>query len=121
MKHVFATHYNQVHQNVALEAVDPLSQTQPDQTFTVRQILERHARGLPLGGVDMTYDSETDPFFHEDQSPGTDPRTLDLSERIENAREARELLKKARKKKPVTADDNPSPTTPDPAPAPDAS
>ena len=51
------------------------SLTVPDQTMSIRTILERHSRGLPIGGrVDLYYDEE-------DDLP--DPRTLDLAERQE--------------------------------------
>lgn len=53
------------------------SMTIPDQTMSIRTILERYSRGLPIGGrLDEYYDEE-------DTLP--DPRTLDLAERQELA------------------------------------
>lgn len=52
------------------------SMTIPDQSLTVQQIMERFARGLPLGVHD--YSSEYD---EDDDLP--DPRTLDLAELAE--------------------------------------
>lgn len=61
-----------------------VSQTVPDQALSVRQILERYARGLPLGGQRV-------PTFDEDDDL-PDFRTLDLSEREEyKARYGEEL------------------------------
>jgi hypothetical protein len=53
------------------------SLTVPDQTMSIRTILERYARGLPVGGrLDEYYDEDNDL---------PDPRTLDLAERQELA------------------------------------
>jgi len=70
------------------------SMTVPDQTMSIRTILERHARGLPVGGrLDEYYDEE-------DDLP--DPRTLDLAERQELEElykfEINEINNKSRKK-----------------------
>ena len=51
------------------------SMTVPDQTLTLRQILDRYARGLPLGGT-----NESPIFDEEETNEGIDIRTLDLSE-----------------------------------------
>lgn len=49
------------------------SMTVPDQTMSVREIMDRYARGLPIGGSRM-------PLFDEaDELP--DIKTLDLTER----------------------------------------
>lgn len=51
------------------------SQTVPDQTMSVPEILSRYARGLPITmGKVPIYDGEDDPFN------GVNPKTLDLSE-----------------------------------------
>lgn len=49
------------------------SQTIPDQTMSIREILERHSRGLDLGG-------QKESIFEEDGEPtsGINPRILDL-------------------------------------------
>lgn len=53
------------------------SKTVPDQTMSIKTILERYARGLPVGGrLDEYYDEE-------DTLPN--PLTLDLAERQELA------------------------------------
>lgn len=76
------------------------SLTVPDQTMSIRTILERYSRGLPIGGrLDEYYDEE-------DDLP--DPRTLDLAERQELAenyiQEINEI--KSRKKNVSTNVDN---------------
>lgn len=52
------------------------SMTIPDQTMSVKTILERYTRGLPINGFEPIYDED-------DVLP--DPRTLDLAERQELA------------------------------------
>lgn len=58
------------------EKNDLPSLTIPDQTMSIRTILERYTRGLPINGFTPLYDEE-------DDLP--DPRTLDLAERQELA------------------------------------
>ncbi len=70
------------------------SLTVPDQTMSIKTILERYARGLPVGGrLDDYYDEE-------DTLPN--PLTLDLAERQELEEiyrfELNELQNKSRKK-----------------------
>lgn len=60
------------------------SETVPDQTLSIRQILDRYARGLPLDVKTGTYD---DNYDIDDILP--DPRLLDLSERQEMAENAK--------------------------------
>lgn len=51
------------------------SQTLPDQTMSIPEILQRYARGLPITkGKVPIYQGEEDPF------KGIDPKRLDLSE-----------------------------------------
>jgi hypothetical protein len=50
------------------------SLTIPDQGLTIKQILNRYAKGLPLGGVDPNS------AIYDDESEGIDPRKLDLVE-----------------------------------------
>lgn len=74
--------------------------TIPDQSMSIKTILERYARGLPVGGrLDEYYDEE-------DTLP--DPRTLDLAERQElvelYTQEINEI--KSRKKNVSTNVDN---------------
>lgn len=49
------------------------SMTVPDQTMSLRTILDRHARGLPITGVNEQ------PTYNED-AEGIDLKSLDLSE-----------------------------------------
>ena len=70
------------------------SMTVPDQSMSIKTILERYARGLPVGGrLDEYYDEE-------DDLPN--PLTLDLAERQELEEvykfELNEIQNKSRKK-----------------------
>lgn len=51
------------------------SQTVPDQTMSIKEILDRYARGLPMDGKVPIYEGE--------DGDGIDPRRLDLVERQE--------------------------------------
>jgi len=53
------------------------SMTVPDQTMSIRTILERYSRGLPIGG-------RLDEYYDEDDNL-PNPLTLDLAERQELA------------------------------------
>jgi len=69
------------------------SLTVPDQTMSIRTILERYSRGLPVGGrTDLYYDEE-------DDLP--DPRTLDLSERYELAEQFKNEINEVKSRKKV--------------------
>jgi hypothetical protein len=66
------------------------SQTVPDQTMSMRTILERYARGLPVGG-------RLDEYYDEDDTM-PDYRTLDLVD-IQNLKdEVKETFEKHKKK-----------------------
>jgi len=70
------------------------SMTVPDQSMSIKTILERYARGLPVGGrLDEYYDEENDL---------PNPFTLDLAERQEMEElykfELNEIQNKSRKK-----------------------
>jgi hypothetical protein len=54
------------------------SLTIPDQTMSIRTILERHSRGLPIDGMKV-------PIWEGEENDLPDWRTLDLSERQELA------------------------------------
>lgn len=76
------------------------SMTVPDQSMSIKTILERYARGLPVGGrLDEYYDEE-------DTLPN--PLTLDLAERQELAdlykQEINEI--KSRKKQSTNVDNS---------------
>jgi hypothetical protein len=71
------------------------SMTIPDQTMTIRNIVDRYTRGLPVTGFNPVYDGE-DYYI-------PDPRTLDLVERQEMAEQIKqevESLKSRQWKKP---------------------
>jgi len=66
------------------------SLTVPDQTMSIKEILDRYARGLPMEGKVPIYEGE--------DGDGIDPRRLDLSERqelqMQYSLELEELTKK---------------------------
>lgn len=79
------------------------SETIPDQSLTIRQILDRYARGLPLDAKQPLWDHNAD---IDDVLP--DPRTLDLAERQDFVIQAKAELDEVkakiaekRKKKPI--------------------
>ena len=61
------------------------SETIPDQTMTMREILIRYAKGQPIDGTKT-------PLWEEGEGFAKDPDTLDLAEREELATQAREEL-----------------------------
>lgn len=80
--------------------IEQPSLTIPDQTMSIKTILERYSRGLPIGGRnDMYYDED-------DDLP--DPRTLDLAERQELVYQYTQEIEnvKSRKKNVSTNVDN---------------
>lgn len=76
------------------------SLTIPDQIMSIRTILERHARGLPIEGVKV-------PIWDE-QNDLPDWRTLDLAERQELAEHYKQEIQsiKNRQQKPQKVDKN---------------
>jgi len=69
------------------------SLTVPDQNMSIRTILERYARGLPVGGrLDEYYDEE-------DTLPN--PLTLDLAERQELAEQYKNEINEIKSRKKV--------------------
>jgi hypothetical protein len=61
------------------------SQTIPDQTMSIRELVRRYASGLPLGG-------SKEPIYEGEDGDGIDPRRLDLAERQELEIAARQEL-----------------------------
>jgi len=61
------------------------SQTVPDQSMSVRELLSRFANGLPLGGG-------KEAIYEGEDGDGIDPRRLDLAERQELEIAARKEL-----------------------------
>jgi len=69
------------------------SMTVPDQSMSIKTILERYARGLPVGGrLDEYYDEE-------DTLPN--PLTLDLAERQELAEQYKNEINEIKSRKKV--------------------
>ena len=62
------------------------SKTVPDQSMTLRELLIRYAKGLPLEG-------QKTPIWEGEEGFDVDPEKLDLAEREELAEKAREELK----------------------------
>lgn len=75
--------------------------TIPDQTMSIRTILERHSRGLPIDGVKV-------PIWDGEDNDLPDWRTLDLSERQMLKEQYTEELQsiKNRQQKPQNVDKN---------------
>lgn len=71
------------------EINDQPSATVPDQSMTVKEILNRFARGLPLGGQRV-------PVFDGEEDDMPDIRTLDLAERQEMAENFKRELEEIR-------------------------
>jgi hypothetical protein len=67
------------------------SETIPDQTMSMREILTRYAKGLPIDGTKT-------PLWEDGEGYAKDPDTLDLAEREELATAAREELQQLNEK-----------------------
>ncbi len=77
---------------------DEPSMTIPDETMSIREILHRHVRGLPIDGKDPKT------AIWDDESNGVNPKTLDLTEiqeYKENAQKSYEKLVKKQQKRKV--------------------
>ncbi len=77
------------------------SMTIPDQTMSIRTILERHSRGLPIDGIKV-------PIWDGEENDLPDWRTLDLADRQELAHLYQQEIKdiKSRYKKVDKNDEN---------------
>lgn len=62
------------------------SKTIPDQTLSIAQIMERYAKGLPIGGIN------TAPIYDE-ESDGINYKTLDQVDIQEMMRDAKETIR----------------------------
>lgn len=69
------------------------SMTIPDQTLSIREILDRYARGLPLEARTPIWDENPDIDDYIE-----DPRRMDLSERQQLAEEAKRELDEIKQK-----------------------
>lgn len=73
------------------------SKTQPDMTMSVREILVRFSRGIPISGSKHA-------IYEGDEDPLPDPRTLDLAERQQLIEEYADLMDAAKKRETAAAD-----------------
>jgi hypothetical protein len=76
VKQKFKTPYNSVPDPGEINTKP--SETIPDQSLSIPEIIRRFASGLPLGGAKVTYYDEEDDILD-----GVDPRTLDISEKYD--------------------------------------
>lgn len=83
------------------------SLTVPDQTLSIREILNRSQRGLPIGGTEISYDFEDGDDSFQDDALGLPLASLDITERQDYVQsqkdklsdiERKEKAKKAQKK-----------------------
>lgn len=77
--------------------------TLPDQSMTVKEIMQRHSVGLPsVGATVPVYDSELEPDFDHDTDLPPDLRKLDISEvkdlQQSNKEKIADIQKKLREK-----------------------
>jgi hypothetical protein len=88
------TQYNREEHPCNYETGFEPSQTIPDQTMSMRTLIERYTRGLPINvsQYQSTYQEG------EDFDPTPDPLKMDLSERMEFADQAREELNQIKEK-----------------------
>lgn len=80
------------------EVNDMPSLTVPDETMSIREILVRYAKGLPLGGAKVE-------IWEGEDNDLPDIRTLDISERAELAEIYTEEIKSIRKASKKTKKD----------------
>jgi hypothetical protein len=100
------TQYNREEHPCNYEVNDEPSLTIPDQTMSIRTLLDRYAKGMPLEGI------MANPQYQEgeDYDDLPDPRRLDLSERQEFAEQVRQELAElksnasAKKQSPIVSD-----------------
>ncbi len=81
------TYFNREEHPCNYEINELPSETIPDQTMTIRTILDRYSRGLPIDGQLTGQYQEGDEY-----NDMPDPRTLDLAERQEMAESAKQEL-----------------------------
>lgn len=82
----FKTLYN--YEQPELTKQDQPTKTVPNQAFTIRQIINRNAKGLPVTGIKV-------PIYNEDGLL-PDLRNLDISEIYDLQRRVEEGIKKAK-------------------------
>lgn len=90
----FKNHYNRDKFPDTGEVNDQPSETVPDQSMSIPEILRRYAAGLHIGGSrNPIYEGDDDDILG-----GVDPRKLDLSEREQLKRDLREELENLQRK-----------------------
>lgn len=92
------TQQNYVFENYPGREFKMPSKTVPDQSFTVRQVMDRYAKGLPITGVNK------EAVYHGDDSMlGIDTSKLDMAElqelRLQVSDQVKETFRKAKEKK----------------------
>jgi hypothetical protein len=78
------------------------SETQPDEVLTVREMLERHVRGLPISG------NEQGVYLPEEVGYIPDYRTLDLTEIDEYRQKYAETIQRYNNPEPAPAGGTPN-------------
>lgn len=72
----FNPEYRRIKRQQPLEKNNGISKTVPDQTMSIREIMQRHSRGLDI--------DQKIPLYHDESQleteTGRDPRTMDISE-----------------------------------------
>jgi hypothetical protein len=86
------TYLNREEHTRRYEVNNEPSETIPDQSMSIRTLLDRYSRGLPISG-------ERTPIWQQgdDYNDMPDPRTLDLAERQEFAEQYQQELKSLQK------------------------
>jgi len=77
------------------ESNDQPSETVPDQSMPIKEIISRYAKGLPISGT------SSKPYYEDPENPsqGINLKTLDLADLEEIARESGEKLRDFKKLK----------------------
>lgn len=69
----FKNHFNREEFPTDHEVNTKPSETIPDQTMSIREIMERYARGLPISGAKV-------PVYHGEDEFIPNPKTIDLAD-----------------------------------------
>lgn len=77
--------------------LDPISETLPDQTMSIRTILSKYTRGEPIHGSMQT------PLYFGEDDYVPDPRSLDLVDFQEMKEQNAEAFKRAQRAKKAPA------------------
>lgn len=102
MSYIFNTWLNFREEEREEEVNNLPSETQPDEVLTVREMLERHVRGLPVSG------SEQGVYLPEEVGYIPDYRTLDLTEIDEYRQQYAETIQRYNNPEPAPAGGTPN-------------